>query len=469
MNNFRTILDDLEVKEMHLHGRRYTWTSGTANPTMTKIDHVFMIREWELMHPNCHLQALGTAISNHCPMVLNCDPFHRRYKRFRFEAWWLQQPDFGDIVQQSWSQPVQSQNKARILHIKLARLAKRLKHWNKRRMEDLKKESMEAHRNLLQLEQTQDTRPLSADETQQRITAKAKILGLVSVRRTQLRQRSWLTWIKAGDANIKLFHLRANGRHRKNFIPALTHRGRTYMAQDDNARVLKDHYQTHLGHPPPRTCTLKWDELSVRRVELSALDDDLTEEEIKAAVMQTPLEKAPGPNGFIGAFYRCCWDIIAALQELFALCGGCWNLLNSANITLIQKKGETQTIVDYRPISVMHSIQLMGTILAHQLAPCLDRIISKSQSAFIRVRSIHDNFQYVQGAVKHFHRSKTPMLFIKLDNAKAFDSVHWEYLLELLEQVGFGRRWRDILALLWSTTSSRILLNGKAGSPIKHG
>jgi hypothetical protein len=227
MNSFRTILDDLEVKEMHLHGRRYTWTSGTANPMMTKIDHVFMIREWELMHPNCHLQALGTSISNHCPMVLNCDPFHRRYKRFRFEAWWLQQPDFGDIVQQSWSQPVQSQNKARILHIKLARLAKRLKHWNKRRMEDLKKEFMEAHRNLLQLEQTQDTRPLSADETQQRITAKAKILGLASVRRTQLRQRSWLTWIKAGDANIKLFHLRANGRQRKNFIPALTHRGRT--------------------------------------------------------------------------------------------------------------------------------------------------------------------------------------------------------------------------------------------------
>jgi hypothetical protein len=76
------------------------------------------------MHPNCHLQALGTAISDHYPMVMNCDPFHRLYKGFMFEAWWLQQPDFGNIVQQSWSQLVQSQNKARILHIKLARLAK---------------------------------------------------------------------------------------------------------------------------------------------------------------------------------------------------------------------------------------------------------------------------------------------------------------------------------------------------------
>jgi hypothetical protein len=61
------------------------------------------------------------------------------------------------------------------------------------------------------------------------------------------------------------------------------------------------------------------------------------------------------------------------------------------------------------------------------------------------------------------------MLFIKLDIAKAFDSVRWEYLLEVMEQLRFRQRWRDILALLWGSTSSRILLNGKAGRPIKHG
>jgi hypothetical protein len=72
-----------------------------------------------------------------------------------------------------------------------------------------------------------DTRPLSAEETQQRITTKANILGLASVRRTQLRQRSQLTWIEAGDANTSS----SNGRRSKNFIPALTHRGTTYMGR----------------------------------------------------------------------------------------------------------------------------------------------------------------------------------------------------------------------------------------------
>jgi hypothetical protein len=41
MNRFHLLLDGLEMKELHLNGHRYTWTSGTHTPTKTKIDHVF--------------------------------------------------------------------------------------------------------------------------------------------------------------------------------------------------------------------------------------------------------------------------------------------------------------------------------------------------------------------------------------------------------------------------------------------
>jgi hypothetical protein len=33
-----------------------------------------------------------------------------------------------------------------------------------------------------------------------------------------------------------------------------------------------------------------------------------------------------------------------------------------------------------------------------------------------------------------------PMLFLKLDIAKAFDNVRWEYLLELMERMSFSQR-----------------------------
>jgi hypothetical protein len=117
----------------------------------------------------------------------------------------------------------------------------------------------------------------------------------------------------------------------------------------------------------------------------------------------------------------------------------------------------------------MHNItKLLGRILANRLVPHLDQLILHGQSAFIKGRSIHDNFQYIQGAIRHFHFFKTPMSFIKLGIAKAFDSILWEFMLEVMEHLGFRQRWRDLLCLIWSSKSSPILLNGEAGSPIKH-
>jgi hypothetical protein len=118
------------------------------------------------------------------------------------------------------------------------------------------------------------------------------------------------------------------------------------------------------------------------RFDLTDLDRDITKEKIKTAVMQLPPEKAPSPDGYIGAFNKKCWhtvkdDVVRAIQDLFALRVNRWNLLNSANITLIAKKDGAQRIVDFRLITVMHSIaKLLGKIIANRLAPRLDQLVS---------------------------------------------------------------------------------------------
>jgi hypothetical protein len=117
-------------------------------------------------------------------------------------------------------------------------------------------------------------------------------------------------------------------------------------------------------------------------------------------------------------------DLVAAIQEIFVLRPNCWNLLNSASVVLIEKKDVIDTIKDYRSINIMHSVvKLLAKTLANRLAPHLDKLVSHSQSAFIKGRNIHDNFQYVKGVVNHFHNAKTPMLLVKLDIAKVFDGV----------------------------------------------
>jgi hypothetical protein len=66
------------------------------------------------------------------------------------------------------------------------------------------------------------------------------------------------------------------------------------------------------------------------------------------------------------------------------------------------------------------------------------------------------------------HATKTPSVLLKIDIAKAFDTVSWTFLLEVLLHMGFGRRWRNWMSLILSSASTKILLNGNACRRICH-
>jgi len=66
------------------------------------------------------------------------------------------------------------------------------------------------------------------------------------------------------------------------------------------------------------------------------------------------------------------------------------------------------------------------------------------------------------------HKGETPCVLLKIDIAKAFDSVSWPFLLEVLQHLGFGRRWRNWISIALSSASTRILLNGQPGKRICH-
>uniref|UniRef100_A0A453D7X5 Reverse transcriptase domain-containing protein n=1 Tax=Aegilops tauschii subsp. strangulata TaxID=200361 RepID=A0A453D7X5_AEGTS len=188
-----------------------------------------------------------------------------------------------------------------------------------------------------------------------------------------------------------------------------------------------------------------------------------------------PSDKAPGPEGFTGLFFKRCWGVIMhtvmrVVQRFDSLHIDELHWLNSANVVLLPKKDGAEGISDYRPISLIHSIaKIIAKVLSLRLAPLMDGLVSNAQSAFIKRRSIHDNFMYVRNFARRLHKCKTPALLFKLDIKKAFDSVKWGYFLELLQRLGFPTRFRAWVAALLSTSSSRILLNGLPGTPIKHG
>jgi hypothetical protein len=128
--------------------------------------------------------------------------------------------------------------------------------------------------------------------------------------------------------------------------------------------------------------------------------------------------------------------------------------LNGALITLLPKElAELRS--EFRPINLIHSFpKLVTKVLARRLSPHISHLVSGAQSAFIKKRCIQDNFLYVRNLTRAYHRKKTPALLFKLDITKAFDSVSWEYLLEMMCHRGFPVKWRNWISLLLSTSSS---------------
>jgi hypothetical protein len=52
MLRFIRALNHLEVKEIQLIGRKYTWSNSQQNPTLTRIDRAFCTPEWEDFYAN---------------------------------------------------------------------------------------------------------------------------------------------------------------------------------------------------------------------------------------------------------------------------------------------------------------------------------------------------------------------------------------------------------------------------------
>jgi hypothetical protein len=91
--------------------------------------------------------------------------------------------------------------------------------------------------------------------------------------------------------------------------------------------------------------------------------------------------------------------------------------------------------------AVTHIISMLfSKVLASRLALHLSNLVSVNQSAFVNDRYIQENFRLVQSSAK-LHVKKKPAVLLKVDIARAFDSVSWPFLFAIHKHVGFPAAW----------------------------
>nr|GEY55493.1 RNA-directed DNA polymerase, eukaryota [Tanacetum cinerariifolium] len=195
------------------------------------------------------------------------------------------------------------------------------------------------------------------------------------------------------------------------------------------------------------------------------LEGEILIDEVKKAVWDYGIDKTPRPDGFTFGFFRRYWkiiegDVVNVVKWFFShgfIPKGC----NSAFVTLIPKILNANMVKDFRPISLIGSVyKIIAKILENRLSIVLGDIVNEIQSAFVAKRYILDSPFILNKIVRWCSKKNKQAMVFKVDFEKAYDSVIWDFLDDILLKFGFGEKWRLWIRSCLKPSRGSVLVNG---------
>ncbi|KAL0286302.1 UNVERIFIED_CONTAM: hypothetical protein Scaly_2795200 [Sesamum calycinum] len=135
----------------------------------------------------------------------------------------------------------------------------------------------------------------------------------------------------------------------------------------------------------------------------------------------------------------------------------------ATTISLIPKTASPTCWSEYRPIRLCNvTNKICMKLMTIRLGRLLPKVLSLSQSGFVLGRLLSDNVLLAQELI-HSLESRRPEanVVFKLDMAKAYDRVSWEFLYQVLRQKGFLQRWIGLVANAVTHYWFLLLVNGE--------
>ena len=121
-------------------------------------------------------------------------------------------------------------------------------------------------------------------------------------------------------------------------------------------KIVQDHFSMVMKNGGRSTKDFNWEELHTEPVDLSELDQAISEKEVQEAINDMPSDKASGPDGFTDLFFKKCWDIIKhdlmrVVDRFDSMHTANLQWLNSANVVLLPKKKGRRGLATIGPLA----------------------------------------------------------------------------------------------------------------------
>ncbi|RVW65252.1 putative ribonuclease H protein [Vitis vinifera] len=452
MRRFVQVLDDLELIDLPIQGGSFTWSGGLYNQAWARLDR-FVVSPRSLdQFSNVTQKRLSRPISDHFPITIEGGGKRRGPSPFRFENMWLRVEGFKDLLRSWWQGMVVSGRASYKLATKLKGMKQKLKTWNREVFGNLESNKLAA---LQQVDywdhgedvysfepavsvdywdQVESERRLSEEEFARKKEAKEGYAKWVKMDEIHWRQLSRELWLREGDKNTGYFHRMANAHQRRHTMERVKISG-VWLSEECTVRTgIVDAFHRLLTEDSEWKADIGGVNLNrISQQEADILELPFMEEEVHSALRDMNGDKAPGPDGFTGAFWQFCWEFVKEeVMEMFKEFHEHKTFLKSLNATclvLIPKKGGAEELGDFRPISLLGGLyKLLAKVLANRIKNVIGGVISSDQNAFVSGRQILDASLIAN---------------------------------EVMEKMGFGTKWREWIWSCISTARFSVLVNGE--------
>ncbi|KAL2893324.1 LINE-1 retrotransposable element ORF2 protein [Bienertia sinuspersici] len=330
----------------------------------------------------------------------------------------------------------------------------------------------------MELQEALHKEPLNTELMQKERDAFSKYVQAHKNYMRYLRQKAKASWIKEGDDNTALFHSCIRKRILQNNVYAIRDMGGVMQDTPEGIQgAFVDYYKELLGKAKEGRTQVHSEIIKkgpvLQEDQKRKLVQPFTKEEVRKAIFSIPGNKSPGPDGFGTHFYKQNWDLIGeevtnAILDFFES-GKLLKEVNNTFLVLIPKVSKPLDVSEFRPIACCNTIYKGITkLLCSRLKEVLPDLISENQGAFVHGRYIVHNIMVCQDLVRRYGRkNNSPSYMIKLDLRKAYDTVEWNFIEEMLREMCFPNLFTEWIKECFTSPSFSLVLNGSPNGYFK--
>ncbi|GJY92303.1 RNA-directed DNA polymerase, eukaryota, reverse transcriptase zinc-binding domain protein [Tanacetum coccineum] len=460
MHEFKDCVNDIEVEDINSFCLFCTWIKSPSKPDtsiLEKLDRVMISTDFLDKYGDAYTRFLPFLISDHSPMVLHIpNSLDKKKKSFRFSNFVADKPDFLEVVKKEWKCDCDGYS--------MYKLVKKMERM-KALLNNIAWKNGNLFQNVKKLEEDLKMAQVEMEANPNCSTTKEKLSQVLHDYNTViddeeklLAQKAKVKWLSEGDKNTKYFH--------------------NVIKRENMAAQFVKHFEKFLGNNGEVDQIESPNDLFTNKISQDKAEfmvREITNKEIKETIFDIRNDKAPGPDGFTATFFKRSWDMVGedvcdAVKEFFKsnkLLGE----VNATLITLVPKVQNTNKVLDFRPVACCNVLyKCISKIITNRIQGCLAEIVSINQSAFVPGRLIQDNLLITQELLKGYNRKNGPRrCALKINIAKAYDTVNWGFLKQSLVHFGFHEKMIDWIMTCVTSAAFSVCVNGERHGYFKNG